>query len=165
MTLASQQPKSPRRGVPRLRAWYTKMLYLIVVFALWLFVGGLPPTDFLRGVLRSGMVFLLVVLATRLFRSKDETNEPREWWRATGRPPAGFVLGSLFVVLTIVLAVSAYGYEATPKFRLYAGEDVFEALSAVLVAALAVFYFTSSVRLRGMLRDERREAERKPGSK
>jgi hypothetical protein len=137
------------------------MLYLIVVFCLWYFVGGLPPTDLLRGLLRSSLAFVLVLLATRVFRVREETNAPRPWWRATGRPLAGFVIGALFAVAVISLCANAYGFETDRKLRLYSGEDVFDAVSAVLAAALAVYYFTSSIRLRGIAREALREAERK----
>ena len=154
------EPIPARRRLPRLRQWYTKMLYIIVAFALWYFVGALPPTQFLDGLLRSVIIFVAFLVAARVFRGADESNEPRPWWRATARPRAGFVLGSVLALVVIIFCVNAYGVETMPKLVLYSGQDVFDAISALLCAVLAVFYFTSSIRLRGIARDARAEAER-----
>lgn len=158
MTLASQRP---RRGFPRLRAWYSKMLYLLVALGLWYFVSALLPTQLTEGIVRSTVVLIAVALATRIFRSKGETNEPRAWWRATGQPTAGFVLGVLFSLCAVALLINAYGVEQDEKYLLYPGQDVDDVYTGVIFIALAVFYFTSSVRLRGMIREERLEADRK----
>jgi hypothetical protein len=155
-------PTSARPALLRIRQWYAKMLYIIAAIAIWYFGGGLPPTDFSRGILRSALVFVLFIVAARVFRSTAETDEqPRPWWRMTGRPLAGFVLGSVLAVAVIVLCLNAYGVETMRSLLLYAGEDVFDVVTAVLCAALAVLYFTSSARLRAIARAERREDERK----
>ncbi|HEX4443587.1 MAG TPA: hypothetical protein VHZ81_08450 [Galbitalea sp.] len=154
------EPISPRPRLPRLRQWYAKMLYVIVVIALWYFVGGLPSTQFLDGLLRSVIIFVAFIVASRVFRGTDETSEPRSWWRATAKPYAGFVVGSALALAVIIFCVNAYGVETMPKLVLYSGQDVFDAVSALFCAVLAVFYFTSSIRLRGIAREARAEAER-----
>jgi hypothetical protein len=159
------EPISPRLRLPRLRQWYTKMLYVIVAIALWYFLGGLSSNELFDGLLRSVIIFVAFVVATRVFRGADETSGPRAWWRATAKPRAGFVLGSVLVLVMIIFGVNAYGVETMPKLLLYSGQDVFDAVSALLCALLAVFYFTCSIRLRGIARDARVEAERRAEEK
>lgn len=80
-----------------------------------------------------------IYFATRIFRVKEELLlAPRPWWRLTGRPRAGFVLGAywgiglpLFPILMIV----------DPTYK-------FAPVDVISTAALTYFYFASSVRLR-----------------
>lgn len=162
---------TPRSGtiLPRLRRWYWKLVYIVVGVAIYYIGGGVAPTDASRGILRSVLLFLLVVLAARVFRSADEPgDEPRPWWRMTGAPFAGFILGVVFGLGAIVFAISAYGLETVKAVRVFRSQEPIDIVSAVLFAALSVLYLTSSVRLRTMARDARLEAERSqagnPGS-
>jgi uncharacterized membrane protein YfcA len=150
-----------RTILPRLRRWYWKLLYVVVGVAIYYIGGGVPPTDTSRGILRSVLVFLLFLLAARVFRSVDEPgDEPRPWWRMTGAPFAGFVLGVVFGLGAIVFAVSAYGVETVKAVRAFRSQEPIDIVSVVLFAALSVLYLTSSVRLRTMARDARLDAER-----
>lgn len=77
--------------------------------------------------------------ATRIFRVKEELLlAPRPWWKLTGRPRAGFVLGAywgiglpLFLILMIV----------DPTYR-------FTFVDVIGSVVMSYLYFASSVRLR-----------------
>jgi hypothetical protein len=149
---------NPRSRLPRLRSWWAKLLYVIASLAIYYVVGGLAPTNLSRGILRSVIVVILVMAAVRVFRgAAEEGDEPRPWWRMTGGPLAGFILGGVLALTTIGLCLNAYGVESKTIERIFAGQDIYDAVTAVLVAALAVFYITSSVRLRAIAREERQK--------
>ena len=81
-----------------------------------------------------------VLSATRAFRSAGEpVAPPREWWRATGRPAAGFVLAVLFAVGALFTALTEPRgvAENVPGWW----------LNVILTAAIAVYYLQSSIRL------------------
>ena len=155
------EPAPPRRTPVVLRQWYAKMLYVIVGIAVYYFGGGLAPTDSSRGILRSVLVFLLFVLAARVFRSIDEPGpEPRAWWRMTGRAFAGWVIGVVFGLATLGLLVYEIGISVTPSAHSLRGQEPLVAVTFVLFGALAVLYLTSSVRLRALERAARVAAQR-----
>jgi uncharacterized membrane protein YfcA len=146
----------------RLRSWYAKLAYVIVAIAIYYLSGYLAPTDNSRGILRSCLVFVLVLLAVRVFRGATETgDEPRPWWRMTGRPPAGFVLCAVTGLVAIALILYTVGVENEPMFRHLLSQEPYVVVTAILFAALAVLYGTSSARLRAIARAERLEEERK----
>jgi uncharacterized membrane protein YfcA len=150
-----------RRGLPRLRSWYVKLAYIVVAIAIYYLGGGLAPTDNSRGILRSVIVFLLVLLAARVFRGATEFgNQPRPWWRMSGAPMAGFVLGTILGLATIGLGLYGIGLSTESVVREFRSQGPYVAVSAVLFAILAVLYLTSSVRLRGFDREARLEAQR-----
>ena len=150
------EPARPRRTLVVLRLWYAKMLYVIAGIAIYYFGGGLAPTDGSRGILRSILVFLLFVLAARIFRSVDEPGpEPRAWWRMTGRAFAGWVLGVIFGLATLALLVYEIGISVTPSAHDLRAQEPLVAVTFVLFGALAVLYLTSSVRLRALERAAR----------
>jgi hypothetical protein len=77
---------------------------VVSVIAAALVALVLPP---LLGSILVGVVFLAaVLLGTRWFRGSEEGDGPRSWWRMTGRPAAGFVLGGI-LVLTCVSNLAA----------------------------------------------------------
>jgi len=147
-------PASSR--VPRLRQWYWKFAYIVVAITIYYLGGALAPTDNSRGILRSAMFFVLVLLATRLFRGATEPGpEPRPWWRMTGRPLAGFVLGGILAFATIALVLYAYGIETEKAVAELRPQEPYVIVTAVLFGTLAVLYLTSSIRIRGLDRDAR----------
>jgi hypothetical protein len=80
---------------------------------------------------------LVIWIGTRAFRGRGEAIEPpRVWWRATGRPRAGFVLGGLFL----------WGTVSTLTFPLR-GPDPSLNWFAITLAPIAAFYLHSSIRL------------------
>jgi hypothetical protein len=91
----------------RITRWYWKLLYIgvsgIIVYAVAAVVadagrGGDGP----RGILRSSALFILSIVGSRLFRGKDEDiAEPRAWWRMTGGWIVGYILGLVWLVVTV----------------------------------------------------------------
>jgi amino acid transporter len=80
--------------------------------------------------------FAVVGLGVRAFRARGEAVQPpRVWWRATGRPAAGFVLFALFV-----LAVMS-------NFVPPATDDPFLWWYVLTGVPIAAFYLHSSIRL------------------
>jgi uncharacterized membrane protein YfcA len=139
-----------------LRQWYAKLLYVIVGVAIYYLGGALAPTDNSRGILRAFLVVVLVLLATRVFRSKSEPdNAPRPLWRMTGRPLAGWVLGVLLGLTALGFVIAGLGIELTPAAHSARGGEPVIVVIAVLFAALAVLYLTSSIRLRSIEREAR----------
>lgn len=79
----------------------------------------------------------VVWIGTRAFRTRGEAIEPpRVWWRATGRPRAGFVLGGLFL----------WGAVSILMLPLRGPEPSLNWLALALVP-IAAFYVHSSIRL------------------
>jgi hypothetical protein len=88
-------------------------------------------------VLDAVLSVLVIWLGTRSFRAQGEAIEPpRVWWRATGRPRAGFVLGGLFLW-------GAVSFLALPL----RGPDPSLNWFAVALVPIAAFYLHSSIRL------------------
>jgi hypothetical protein len=81
--------------------------------------------------------FAVVGFGSRVFRATGEpVAPPRVWWRATGRPAAGFVIASLFV-LGGVISLLPPDAMTVSEWWWYA------AMSLPIVA----FYLHSSIRL------------------
>ena len=76
-----------------------------------------------------------VVVGVRTFRGAGEAvRPPRAWWRMTARPPAGYLLGGLFLAQA---AWSALTRDATPL----------SAVGAAVSALIGLAYLAASVRL------------------
>ena len=128
----------------RIRKTRWKALYIGIVmlvtffFNAYVFPWIFPyPVDAIAG---TGTLFALYLVGARVFRGRAEPVEPpRDWWRMTSKPKAGFLIGSL----QLVSAANEVGFLI---FR----DDV-DALTLVLNLisdlVLAVLYFHSSRRL------------------
>ncbi|MFE4949878.1 hypothetical protein ACFQ9V_07190 [Leifsonia sp. NPDC056665] len=82
-----------------------------------------------------------VIVGTRIFRGEGENREdPRPWWRATGRPAAGFWLGGILAILAFISCVGALA--SKPE------NAVVPAVACISYALLAAYYLNSSYRLR-----------------
>lgn len=111
-------------------AWFGLSWVMRLLFAF----SGLPAVgvtalDVLWG-------FVVVLVGSRAFRIAGEPfAPPRAWWRATGRPAAGFWLAAVFLLglVTFFLPSQLGALEAW----LYAG-------SSLMIGA---FYLQSSIRL------------------
>jgi hypothetical protein len=83
----------------------------------------------------------LIYAATRVFRVAGEPLVPaRAWWRATGRPLAGFVVAALFALWSaaVVLRI-AVGFRGSLNAEVVGG---------LFVAVVAIIFFLhSSIRL------------------
>jgi cytochrome c biogenesis protein CcdA len=149
-------PPTPAPRIPRLRQWYWKFAYIVVAVTIYYLGGALASTSNARGILRSALVFVLILLAARVFRGATELgDEPRPWWRMTGRPLAGFVLGSVFGLATIALVFYAFGVETEKAVHAFRSQEPYVIVTAVIFAALAALYLTSSLRLRALEREAR----------
>jgi len=123
---------------------WLKFLAIVVVFGLRLIILWSIPLDFapLAISLFAGASGLALIYgATRVFRVREEPLvAPRAWWRATGRPTAGFVIA----VYTLFSVLVTYMRAALDGATLHADDLVFTGLWTGLVAA---FYLNSSIRL------------------
>ena len=83
-----------------------------------------------------GWGFAVVWLGSRFFRIAGEPRDPpRVWWRATGRPTAGFLLFGLFALAGV--AAFAPSTDEDPALLWY----------LVTSMPVAAFYLHSSIRL------------------
>ncbi len=132
---------------PRLRPWYTKLVYILISCALVYLIAAIPFGLGGAGILRSALAFVLILLGARVFRGANEDDSPRPWWRMTARVQAGIVLGSLFALVALL---SAAGYVGLTVSTL-AHKDVADLpallVNTVLTAVLAYLYFDSSRRI------------------
>jgi hypothetical protein len=126
---------------PRITELWAKIAYVLVAWLLLpvslrylLEIIGMP-WPIIAGI-DIAWSFVVVAFGSRVFRAHgEEIVPPRVWWRATGRPRAGFLLFGLF------------GLAALSAFLPYPEED--PALWWYLVTGLpiAAFYLHSSIRL------------------
>jgi hypothetical protein len=113
-----------------LGAWWLLPLALGSLMAF----GGIPEPAIV--VANVALGYVVVWLGSRAFRTRGEAiAPPRVWWRATGRPLAGFLIFGLFAI------------NALFAFLPYPEED--PALWWYLVTGMpiAAFYLYSSIRL------------------
>lgn len=130
--------------MPRIRKTRWKLLYIVIGVVLAVFNGlvlgpALPPLAYAVGA--NVLVLVLYLGGVRSFRGPGEPiKPPRAWWRMTSRPRAGFVVGSLFVLIfasDVFFAVSGSG-DFTFSY----------ALGAVVDGSLAFLFLRSSIQLR-----------------
>jgi hypothetical protein len=140
----------------RIVRWEFKALYVVVAILLGWVIAGL-----LRGfglaeigiVLTSAVTdFGALLLGARIFRGRGEAVEPpRAWWRMTARPTLSRRLGILFVVLSLLGAVSLV-LEATGIYAplpALTGDDVVVYARVILeYAVIAYLYLNSAARLK-----------------
>jgi hypothetical protein len=128
----------------RIRKKRWKFVYIIVGYGLLYFANQLilllsVPKP-IAGVLSGLLFFAFVFGGVRSFRGRREpVLPPRTWWRATARPKAGFVLGS---VLLIGVALNVLYTISQPAELL--STNIVDAMSNLI---LAFFYLNSSIRL------------------
>lgn len=93
----------------------------------------------------AGVLIMVAGVAwlTRSFRGGDESDAPREWWRMTASPAAGYVLSAWFLL-------QAIGTALTPA----SGAVTAAVFSAAASGGIAVAYLNSSVRLTAQLKCE-----------
>ncbi|MGV8858341.1 hypothetical protein [Rhodoglobus sp.] len=131
----------------RIVAWWAKLAfyctYLIsgrLLFFVLDSAGAPPAASLVCGVAFSSLAF---VVGVRTFRGAAEPlAAPRPWWRATARPPAGFILGMLTTILALnevwLLVVE------TPHGPFALAASIISLLQTLLVTG---YFFNSSVRL------------------
>lgn len=125
----------------RIRSTQTKAISVVITYVLGLAASA--SISVVAGVV-AGVVFALVCLVasvvffTRTFRGESEdVASPRDWWRMTERPNAGFTLALLFVAQAVYLTVAIAGRE---------NDSLIWATVAVNLV-LAVAFLNSSTRL------------------
>lgn len=141
----------PMRAV-RIRRWYFKVGFLIVgylaghLITLSSAISGQGRE--LEGIIASVWNALLVVAASRLFCGVGEDVEsPRIWWRATSKPRAGWVVGSIFALSAFWYGVDVlttiFGHPSQRDWTRFPQLAVIVSLSVIL----AVYFLRSSARL------------------
>jgi hypothetical protein len=126
----------------RITELWAKIAYIIVGW--WVLPFSLRPVMAIGGIPAPAIVAFeiatslgVVWLGTRAFRIQGEPVEPaRVWWRATGRPRAGFVLGGFFLWGFVVFL--------TPPEVIV---DPLLPWFAVPLLPIGLFYLHSSIRL------------------
>jgi hypothetical protein len=130
---------------------WLKLLAIVVAFGLRLIILWFIPLDFAPlaiSLFAAASGLALIYGATRVFRVREEPLvAPRAWWRATGRPTAGFVIAAYIVFSVLVTYIRA----ALDGATLHAVDLVLTGLSTGLLAA---FYLNSSIRLLRSPRDQ-----------
>ncbi|RXZ72279.1 hypothetical protein [Agromyces albus] len=95
--------------------------------------------------------FGALLLGARIFRGRgEEVEPPRAWWRMTARPTLSRRLGILFVVLSLLGAVSLV-LEVTGVYAplpLTGDDMVASSRGIVELAIVAYLYLNSAVRLK-----------------
>ena len=131
----------------RITTTINKVIYILVGEAVVLSLNGLllynilPPVVDLAAVLVLNFVY--VFIGVRTFRGPGEdVAAPRPWWRATNRPLAGFIIGGIAGVLSLISLLGALA--APPE------QSGTAAVVCVAWALLAAYYLHSSVRLRAL---------------
>lgn len=122
-----------------------KVIYIVGAFGLILALNFFVIDRIVNASLDVLIVAILniayVIVGTRTFRGSGENREdPRPWWRATGRPAAGFWLGGILAVLAFISCVGALASKPENSFV--------PAVACISYALLAAYYLNSSYRLR-----------------
>ncbi len=133
-----------------------KFLFLFAAFVVLgigtTLLGEVPSLAVAAAWIGVAVTPLVVVVATRVFRVPEEDIvSPRPLWRMTGRPTAGFVLGSI-LALNIIASVWIEIYGRTIGASDYSTIDSPGGLPVLIVdllvsAVIAVLYYRSSIRL------------------
>ena len=99
-------------------------------------------------------IFILTTVwtGTRLFRGRDESDDPRQWWRATAGSKSGYVVGALFLLWSASVLLDIF-----LALRESSTNDAFAALIQVLSTALVAFFFFRSAVRSGAPRGSDRE--------
>ncbi|CAM5352080.1 hypothetical protein [Leifsonia shinshuensis] len=122
-----------------------KVIYIVGAFGLILALNFFVIDRVVNASLDVLIVAILniayVIVGTRTFRGAGENREdPRPWWRATGRPAAGFWLGGILAILAFISCVGALASKPENSFV--------PAVACISYALLAAYYLNSSYRLR-----------------
>lgn len=126
----------------RVRNGATKAALIIGGYALAAIVGTTIELSTYPGwgvVASCGIVLVLVLILARLFRGENESDAPRQWWRMTAYPTAGYVLAVWFFVQAI---------GATTTAMLTTGRAGW--VSGIVSLAIAIAYLNSAIRLSAM---------------
>ncbi|ARC58564.1 hypothetical protein AS850_15860 [Frondihabitans sp. 762G35] len=131
-----------------------KVLYLLgfgaIGFALSALLNAVDGSG-LAAAVASILLNGLLVVAVRCFRVPEEDiAAPRPWWRMTGRPTAGFLLGTVYGLSGLgyaVFAVLGRLPAATTPEEAVQGTPFFVVVDTLIALAWAVLYLRSSRRL------------------
>ena len=123
----------------RIRNGSVKATLIIVGYAFALLVGftvGLTTHSGWGVATSVGIVVVLVLVLTRLFRGENESDAPRRWWRVTAHPTAGYLLAIWFLL-------QAIGSMTAPMSVFGSARYVSGIVSLIIGAA----YLNSAIRL------------------
>ena len=110
---------------------------LVVTYAIFSLINQLP-FDWFTAILTSAIQFVWIYFATRIFRGRNELQlAPRDSWRMTARPTAGYVLGGWWTLLALSSA-----------WLISDGQLALGVTGLIEFGVLSYLYFASSSRLR-----------------
>jgi hypothetical protein len=154
----------------RITKWYFKLLYILGVYLFFILVelaiGVVRVPLIVFSVIYPPLLLAVFLLGARLFRVKEEQLEPaRPWWRMTGRPALGWVLGVYFAAASVFIAVSLIAYFAGVEnvAAVVRSAPVRTTGTTIVTAILTFLYVNSSVRLARMRRLHPTREELDPG--
>jgi hypothetical protein len=154
----------------RITKWYFKLLYILGVYLFFLLVelaiGVLRVPPIVFSVIYPPLLLAVFLLGARLFRVAEEELQPaRPWWRMTGRPALGWVLGVYFAAATLLFVVSliAYAGGAENVVAVVRTSPVRVTGTSVVTAILTFLYVNASVRIARMRRLHPAREELDPG--
>ncbi len=129
----------------RIRKTRWKIAYIaagiVMLFALGSTNSWFQFPNPLWGLANNILLVLIYLGGVRTFRGAGEPIQPpRDWWRMTSQPRAGFVIGSL---LAVSFASNSFTAVSGPPGAAFAST-----LDSAVDAAMAFFYVRSSIRLR-----------------
>jgi len=127
--------------MPRIRKARWKLIYILGAIALTNLVGlvwlRLPAP--LPVIVSQAWLVANVLVGTRWFRGRGEAiAPPRPWWRMTARPPAGFIIGGIFLVGFVTELI----VPSDPRVSVWEGVT-----GMITFGGLAALYIHSSLRL------------------
>jgi hypothetical protein len=145
----------------RIARWYWKLLYVVasvvIIYLIALFADPSRSGDGLRGILRALALFILTIVAARIFRGQGEdVAAPRAWWRMTG----GWLAGLFITVVLFLVTLGGLGVAFGSAGKLAdAGTIQGGGALGIVGGILFLLYLDSTVRLILERRRAGREAD------
>jgi hypothetical protein len=129
-----------------------KLLYLVVVIVFNLALGRLLDLFLPATVIAVvGIVIstLFWVIAVRVFRgSGEDLQRPRAWWRVTGGPASGIIVGAFVLLYAGTLAPAVISGLSKPQNpTALTTHFVFASIMTPLSLVICALYIHSSIRL------------------
>lgn len=134
----------------RITATSAKVVYLVAAVVLITLVSLAANALFGgtgAGAIATSLLWIVIILlGTRWFRGREEpVAPPRVWWRMTAEPPAGYVLGVLFLLNA---ATQVFTFASNDPATIAAVGALWPTLTVLVCHGLiGLAYLHSSIRL------------------